>query len=182
MTDLDNDISDSTRRDKGYYDRLRPKLIAWLAMSTEERKYAGEATNQRAWAKQHGVSERWVNKILHSHGDEVDKLRVSKVVQSGGHLTRTDTDLDALSNAELLADIVRSNLLGAAKGDKSSLDFLRSNPSLLKPLIDAINSEFVSDFEDDTDDELVERFVNGFETELVLELRGRGWTVEKADG
>jgi hypothetical protein len=180
MTDSPN--TDIARQDKGFYDRLRPMLVAWLAMTPDERKMMGHPTNQRAWAKQHAVSERWVNKVANEDADEIERLRVSKVVQAGGQFRRDDSDdFSQMSNAELLADIVRSNLLGAAQGEKSALDFLRSNPGLLKPLIDAINSEFVSDFDDDTDEELVARFVSSFETETVLELRRRGWTVEQAD-
>jgi hypothetical protein len=172
----------SARQSQEYYDRERPKLIAWLAMTKDERAMLGEPNNQRAWANLHGVSERWVNKIAREAVDEVEDLRIRKVVQSGGELGKRDArELEGLSNAELLADILRRNLMAAAAGDKSGLDFLRSNPSLLKPIIDAIHSDFVSDFDDLEDSELVAKFLGSFEAECVLGLRELGWTVERAD-
>ena len=172
----------SSRQSAEFYEQMRPRLIAWLAMTKDERDMLGEPGNQRAWARLHGVSDRWVNGVARDSVEEVEELRVRKVVQSGGELSkRSSKELESLSNAELLADILRRNLMGAAAGDKSGLDFLRSNPALLKPIIDAIHSDFVSDFDDLSDGELVDKFLGSFETECVLGLRERGWTVERTD-
>ena len=107
-------------------------------------------------------------------------MRLKKVVQSGGQVVARDgDDFESLSNAELFADLVRKNLLRAARGDDNAMNWLRANQQVLKPLVDALNDDFASDFESESDDELVDRFLGSFEVEVVQVLRLRGWLVER---
>jgi hypothetical protein len=167
------------RQSTDHYTQTRAKFVAWLAMTPAERSMNDMPKSKAAFARHFDVGERTLDKWQVAAKDEVEALKVKKAAQSGSAYVPSLGDLEQMSNAELLADIIRKQLIAAAKGDDSAMNFLRANQSILKPLIDALNEEFVSDFETASDSELVERFVDSFEVECVLALRSRNWVVEK---
>jgi hypothetical protein len=167
------------RQTAEYYEDVKRQYVAWSAMTASERKQLKLPGSKAEFARTFEVGDRTVRKWDSEIADEVEALKVKKVVQSGGRLVETAVTYDQMTNAELLSDIIRKQLVAAAKGDDSAMNFLRANQQILKPLIDALNEEFVSDFESVTDDELVAKFLDSFEADCVLVLRDRGWTVEK---
>lgn len=172
---------DTQRQSPEFYDDVKAKYVGWLAMAPAERTAMRLPRSKAKFAELHGVSERTLRLWDPQVKDEVEELKVRKVVQSGGHLAHQVDDIENMSNAELFADIIRRQLVSAARGDSDAMNFLRSNQAILKPLMDALNEDFQSDFEAASDDELVGRFLDGFETEAVLALRSRGWSVEKME-
>ena len=168
------------RQPDAFYDDVKDRFVAWSAMTPAERKMFKEPSSRRAFAERQGVSERAVASWAEEFKEQVEELRLKKVVQSGGQVVARDgDDFESLSNAELFADLVRKNLLRAARGDDNAMNWLRANQQVLKPLVDALNDDFASDFESESDDELVDRFLGSFEVEVVQVLRLRGWLVER---
>lgn len=167
------------RQTPEYYEDVKRQYVAWSAMTASERKMLKLPGSKAEFARVFDIGDRTVRNWDAEIADEVEALKVKKVVQSGGKLIEGPVTYDEMTNAELLADIIRKQLIAAAKGDDSAMNFLRANQQILKPLIDALNEEFVSDFENVTDDELVGKFLDSFEADCVLGLRGRGWVVEK---
>jgi hypothetical protein len=167
------------RQGDEFYDKARERFVAWAAMSPSERKLMSQPGSKAAWAKQNGVSERVLLNWQQELSSEIEQLKVQKVVQSGGQVSAQVEDYESLSNAEIFADLVRKQLLRAARGDDNAMNWLRANQQVLKPLVDALNDDFASDFETESDEQLVERFIGTFETECVLSLRTRGWSVDK---
>lgn len=173
--------SEVARQDNDFYEKAKDRFVVWAAMSPSERKMMSQPGSRAAWAKQSGVSERSVATWATELGSKIEELKVQKVVQSGGQVHNTVEDYESLSNAEIFADLVRKQLLRAARGDDNAMNWLRANQQVLKPLIDALNDDFASDFEQESDDQLIERFLGMFEVEVVLVLRSRGWTVVRED-
>lgn len=167
------------RQTPEYYEDVKQQYVAWSAMSASERKQLKLPTSKAEFARVFEIGERTVRNWDSEITEEVEALKVKKVVQSGGRLVETAVSFDEMSNAELLADIIRKQLIAAAKGDDGAMNFLRANQQILKPLIDALNEDFASDFENVTDDDLVTKFLDTFEADCVLVLRERGWKVEK---
>ena len=167
------------RQTAEYYDDVKSQYIAWSAMAASERKQLKLPGSKAEFARTFEIGERTVRKWDSEIVDQVEALKVRKVVQSGGRLVETAISNDQMSNAELLSDIIRKQLVAAAKGDDGAMNFLRANQQILKPLIDALNEDFASDFESASDDELVEKFIETFEASCVLALRERGWQVNK---
>lgn len=172
--------SDRVRQDDDFYDRAKERFIAWSAMSPAERRMLNLPPSRTKWAEQNGVSLRAAASWADSMSEEIEKLRVQKVVQSGGQVVAHNLDdLESMSNAEIFADLVRRQLLRAARNDDAAMNWLRANQQVLKPLVDALNDDFASDFEGASDGELVAQFLDAFEADVVLALRARSWSVER---
>jgi hypothetical protein len=170
---------DKQRQDDEFYDKAKERFVAWSAMSPAERKMMSLPGSRAAWAKQSGVSERAVASWATEFASQIEELKVQKVVQSGGQVQNVVEDYESLSNAEIFADLVRKQLLRAARGDDNAMNWLRANQQVLKPLVDALNDDFASDFEQESDEVLIERFLGTFEAEVVMVLRSRGWSVDR---
>ena len=174
-------MADKARQEDDFYVQAKERFVAWSAATPAERRMLQMPGSREAWAKQNGVSSRAAAKWSADFADEIERLRAQKVVQSGGQLVAHNIDdLESMSNAEIFADLVRKQLLRAARNDDNAMNWLRANQQVLKPLVDALNDDFASDFEQASDEELVEQFLASFETDVVLLLRRRGWQVEPA--
>ncbi len=117
---------EQNRQSTEHYAQTRAKFITWLAMTPAERSMNDMPKSKAAFARMYDVGERTLDKWQAAAKDEVDALKVKKAAQSGTSYVPTMADLEQMSNAELLADIIRKQLIAAAKGDDSAMNFLRA--------------------------------------------------------
>lgn len=166
------------------YEVLRKRLLLWSAMTETEKGLAGEPTTVIAWCQKYGASDRWVSKqrAKDDFKAELAKLQQKKFDQNPNKpipgLSRDDEQRE-LSNVELFGEVVRNQLMLAAQGDKTALDFIKS-ANVSKPFVDQLMAEFQTEFPDMNDAELAERFVDSFEELCVESLRVRGWDVVRS--
>lgn len=171
------------------------KLVEWAIRTDEQRTRAGLPTSKAAWGRLNGVTANTITQWSKDLADEIETKRAAFQAKVSGagpvgldvsefpdeapeRPTAAPDPIAGMSNAELMAFILRKNLEGAARGEKAAEDWIRSNQAALKPLLDQINAESETDFADETDAELVALFVADFEDLCVAALRGRGWAVE----
>jgi hypothetical protein len=172
----------STESEK--WNLLRQRLLAWTAMTDQERELAGEPTTVLAWSAKYGVSDRWVSKARAREDFRVglDSLQEARFNQSSAKPVLSPLSADGaareVSNAELFGEVVRNQLQAAAVGDKTALDFIKS-ANVSKPFVDALTAEFQTEFPDESDGELAEMFVDVFEDLCVAALQARGWSVSR---
>lgn len=165
------------------YESLRKRLIVWTAMSDGEKRMSGEPTTVVAWCERYGASDRWVSKqrAKQEFKDELAKLQARKLDLNPFKPVAGFSEDEAkkeLSNVELFAEVVRTQLMMAAQGDKVALDFIKS-ANVSKPFVDQLTAEFETEFPDLDDETLVGRFLDVFTDVCVDVLKSRGWSVER---
>jgi hypothetical protein len=168
------------------YDALRKRLLVWTAMSTTEKKMAGEPTTVVAWCEKYDASDRWVSKqrAKNEFKKELAELQAKKLDQNPFKPVPGLSEEAAqkeLSNVELFGEVVRNQLVLAAQGDKVALDFIKS-ANVSKPFVDQLTAEFETEYPDLTDEDLVGRFLDVFADLCANELKERGWHVERNTG
>jgi hypothetical protein len=165
------------------YEALRKRLLLWTAMTDTERGLAGEPRTVIEWCQRYGASDRWVSKqrAKDEFKSELARLQQKKFDQNPNKpvpgLSRSDEQKE-LSNVELFGEVVRNQLMLAAQGDKTALDFIKS-ANVSKPFVDQLMAEFQTEFPDMNDTELAARFIESFEELCVEALRERGWNVAR---
>jgi hypothetical protein len=177
-------MTNSTATTKDKFAVLRQRLLAWTAMTDQERSLAGEPRTVTDWCERNGASDRWVSKVRarEDFKAELTALQETRFVQSPVRPVVSpfskESEKAEQSNAELFGEVVRNQLQAAAVGDKTALDFIKS-ANVSKPFVDALTAEFQTEFPDETDEELAEMFVDVFEDLCVAALQARGWSVER---
>jgi len=159
---------------------LVERLAFWYAMTEQERRNSGEPLTVVAWSDRYEVSRRWVQNT-HRRPDFQDRLREIDVQRAAKATVGSPSLPERVSleqsNAEIFGEVVRSQLVAAAAGDKVALDFIKT-ANISKPFVDALSAEFQTEFPDESDEELAEMFVDAFPDLCVGALVARGWTVE----
>lgn len=158
---------------------LVERLAFWYSMTEQERLMSGEPTTVVEWAKRYEVSRRWVQNQANrpefqSRLQEIEVSRAAKASVSAPVLPQR-ASLEQ-SNAEIFGEVVRTQLVAAAAGDKVALDFIKT-ANISKPFVDALSAEFQTEFPDASDEELAATFVDAFPELCAEALRARGWTV-----
>lgn len=162
---------------------LADRLAVWSLMTKQERRVAGEPVTLQEFANHYSCSIRWIEKTRAKpeYKQKLEDLRSKQTVRA--LLTVPDAvplgpkRLDAdLSNAQIFGEVVRSQLVAAAAGDKTALDFIKT-ANISKPFIDQLSAEFQTEFPDASDEELAEMFVDAFPELCAGALELRGWKV-----
>lgn len=167
------------------FEAAKNRLLLWCAMTDTERKLADEPLTDIDFAERYGVSPRWVSKWKNRPEFQAElealmqrRLDENPVAPVAGRTAR-DAERE-LTRDEKWLIIVDQQMDLAVRGDQKALDWLRAN-NISKPFIDRMTAEFETDFPDQSDDELVETFLDAFTNECVAALRRRGYHVLAAD-
>lgn len=163
------------------WEALKERAAFWFAMTDQERMAAGEPKTLVEYAKRYGLSRRtlqtWNRKPeFRARIAEIEQARLTK-----SSLTAPTAAPDRLtgenqSNTEIFGEVVRSQLIAAAAGDKVALDFIKT-ANISKPFVDALTAEFQTEFPDQSDEDLAGMFVDSFPELCASQLELRGWVV-----
>jgi hypothetical protein len=161
------------------WDALVERLAYWYAMTEQERLMAGEPVTVSDWARRYEVSRRWVQMSARKPEFEarlakIEATRAAKATVAVPVLPQR-ASLEQ-SNTEIFGEVVRSQLVAAAAGDKVALDFIKT-ANISKPFVDALSAEFQTEFPDSSDAELAAMFVDAFPELCADALRASGWSV-----
>jgi len=181
MDDNHSDRAKAEYRSPEQWEALKERTALWCAMTEQERLAAGEPSTLVAFAERYSIGRRTVQKwnLRPDFKARVAELEAGRSTKSGVstalHAPKRLTGEDQ-SNAEIFGEVVRAQLIAAAAGDKTALDFIKT-ANISKPFVDALTAEFQTEFPDQSDEELAGMFVDAFPELCASQLQLRGWVV-----
>lgn len=171
-------------------DEMKRKLLMYDLMSAAEKELAGLPKNAVVWAEKQGISRNTVTNWRKEpeYRAQLEEMREKRSQQArleamengeAVYVTRpreSDAVDESVTNADLMARILRNQLVRAAEGGpnaKDALEWVRS-PSVSKPLLDALTAQVETVFPEKSTEDLIDMILDAAGPQVVERAKLRG--------